>query len=240
MKAILMPARGPVIGIYRFRNTISGRCYVGSSANVHQRRRAHLSQLRRGNHHCGHLQRAWVKFGPDAFEFELLAVSQTVDGLEILETSAISDHRMTCGVYNIAPVGGTTRGVKLGPLSAEHRAKIGAARRGRKSSPETCAAIGCAHRGKTISAEHRAAVARAARERVHSDETRQKLRVAATDPSAKTRAKRSAAMKRTITAERLEAMRAHGANISPETRVKRAESMRRAWLIRRISLRLGL
>jgi len=61
--------------------------------------------------------------------------------------------------------------------TAEQRAKIGAAHKGKSISPEHRAALSRAHKGKTMSASARERIGNAARGRPKSAETREKLRL---------------------------------------------------------------
>lgn len=45
----------------------SGKCYVGSSKNIHWRWYCHRNSLRQCEHYCKHLQNAWDKHGEHAF-----------------------------------------------------------------------------------------------------------------------------------------------------------------------------
>jgi len=62
--------KGP--GIYGIRHDASGRVYIGSSKNVSSRLRHHFGRLQLKNHRSRHLQRAWNKYGPEAFTVILL------------------------------------------------------------------------------------------------------------------------------------------------------------------------
>lgn len=100
-------------GVYRIRNTVNGKLYVGSTASATFRRRwrQHVMDLRRGNHHSPHLQAAWNKYGEDAFEFEVLLECPPEDCLR-LEQECIDGFRSAnpkCG-YNINPVAGSSLG----------------------------------------------------------------------------------------------------------------------------------
>jgi hypothetical protein len=59
-------------GIYRITNTIDNKSYIGSSINIEKRWREHNNSLLRGQHHSSHLQRAYNKYGLDAFGFLLV------------------------------------------------------------------------------------------------------------------------------------------------------------------------
>ena len=67
--------------IYKIRNVTNGKFYVGSTSNTRERFRNHRKGLRRGVHHCPHLQAAWNKYGEDCFKFEIV---QDVDAAEKL------------------------------------------------------------------------------------------------------------------------------------------------------------
>lgn len=58
--------------IYRFINTVNGKCYVGSTKHLRARRNLHIWELRNNRHHCRHLQNSWNKHGEAAFSFEIL------------------------------------------------------------------------------------------------------------------------------------------------------------------------
>ena len=59
-------------GIYMILNKNNGKIYIGQSIDAEYRMKKHKQQLT-GNYHSNtHLQRAWNKYGEDAFEFNLL------------------------------------------------------------------------------------------------------------------------------------------------------------------------
>ena len=61
-------------GIYIIKNLANGKVYVGSSANISARWCKHRTALEAGTHHSVKLQRAWAKYGRDAFSFEVVAI----------------------------------------------------------------------------------------------------------------------------------------------------------------------
>lgn len=62
-------------GVYIFRNTISGKCYIGSTVmTLKKRMEHHLWHLRENKHKNNHFQSAWNKYGEDVFEYDILEV----------------------------------------------------------------------------------------------------------------------------------------------------------------------
>lgn len=87
---------------------MSGDCYVGSSKNLIQRKNRHFKDLRERKHHSIILQRAWDKYGPESFSFEIIEEC-SVDQLLNIEQKYID---LLNPVYNIAKVAGSPLGVK--------------------------------------------------------------------------------------------------------------------------------
>lgn len=67
--------------VYKIRNVVNDKFYVGSTINMKERARTHRNRLRRGNHHSVHLQAAWNKYGEDCFRFEVV---EEFDAVELL------------------------------------------------------------------------------------------------------------------------------------------------------------
>jgi group I intron endonuclease len=86
-----------MVGIYKIVNIIDGKCYYGSSADIDKRFLLHLRTLRNGTHHNTHLQRAWIKYGEDAFVFEVVEECSTSQ-LLIVEQAYLDNN---VGGYNI-------------------------------------------------------------------------------------------------------------------------------------------
>jgi len=55
--------------LYAIKNVQSGKAYVGSTVGFKERISTHKRMLKRGKHHCQHLQRAWDKYGEQNFVF---------------------------------------------------------------------------------------------------------------------------------------------------------------------------
>jgi group I intron endonuclease len=208
-------------GIYEIVNTINGKRYVGSAKNFAKRWAAHRSKLRIGGHHCGHLQRAWSRYGEAAFSFVVLercAVALLIER----EQAAIDSLRPD---YNHAKVAGhrTFLGLKHSP---ETLAKMAAAHRGNtrtKGKPRNREAVdktAAAHRGMRRSAETRARISAAAKGRKRAPF------------SPETRAKLSAAMKaRAPNPERVAKMAAtkRGSKLTEEHKAAIGAASKAAW-----------
>lgn len=212
-------------GIYQIRNTTNGKTYVGSTVSFEKRWALHTRQLSRGTHHTQGLQRAWNKYGAEAFVFEPLLVCSR-DMLLFYEQRAIDQLRPR---YNSARVAGSTLGLKM---SAEARANISRAQTGKKLSAEHRAKLSEKLTGRPVSAKA-LAVLRGNKGRKHSEETIEKNRLAHIGfvHSPEARAKLSAANKGRVFTEEHRAKLSAAASAraqplqSEETRARRSASL---------------
>jgi group I intron endonuclease len=140
-------------GIYRIRNVVNGKVYVGSAVNVTKRWRIHKRHLNKGTHHCRHLQSAWLKYRAESFVFEIIeAVEPTREALLSREQVCLTEALASGLCYNLAPTAGSALGVKRSEAwiakarsrrqSAETVAKISASLMGHEVSPETRIKLG--------------------------------------------------------------------------------------------------
>lgn len=152
-------------GIYVIRHT-AGRSYVGSSVDIGRRWDLHRSQLRSGKHHCVKLQRAWNKYGEQAFEFSVL---EHADHERLIEREQhwIDALNACRDGFNTLPAAGSARGHKW---SREAIDKRNASLRGLKRSPEARARIGAAKKGKPMSEEQKAKLSAALKGRKRDPE----------------------------------------------------------------------
>ena len=167
-------------GVYIIRCTVNGRVYVGSSIDMKRREWQHRRDLALGKHLSHHLQRAWNKYGTDAFEWSVLE-NVEINGLTTEEARSLLLGREQHHIeafdsarrgFKTLPKAGSPLGVKASP---ETRAKISAALRGKPKSPEARAKCGAFWRGKKQSPEHRAKNATGNRGRKRSAETRAEI-----------------------------------------------------------------
>lgn len=136
-------------GIYKIRNKLNNKIYIGSSANIKSRWACHVAQLNGQYHHSVYLQRSWNKYGSDNFIFEIIE-NCTVDKLLEIEQNyldTLKPYDVKNGYNTIRIAGGVSgythtteskelmRNAKLGiNLSDEHKQKIKMGCAGRKLS----------------------------------------------------------------------------------------------------------
>ena len=86
--------------IYKIRNVVNGKFYIGSTANTKTRFYNHRRHLRKGTHHCAHLQAAWNKYGEECFKFEVVEIHPDGVDLAAEETRWLDEHHGKEYCYN--------------------------------------------------------------------------------------------------------------------------------------------
>lgn len=136
-----------IIGVYKITCTSNGRIYIGASRNMLKRWKQHRNDLNSRTHHNRHLQRAWDKYGVNAFVFETLELCElaVLKDREQFYLDTLKPYRKHG--FNIAKLSRTSMGFR--PISKKTRSKMSAAKKGKPSpnlgkkfSPEHCANIG--------------------------------------------------------------------------------------------------
>lgn len=152
-------------GVYAIRHIASRKVYVGSasSRSIYRRWAQHRLDLRCGVHHSRYLQRAWDKYGAGAFEW-LVLERCSPDRCLAREQVWMDFYRSfdPASGYNVSPTAASCSGVKH---TAETRAKVSAAGRGRQQSPEQIERSANKRRGLKRSDETKARISEAARRR---------------------------------------------------------------------------
>jgi group I intron endonuclease len=167
-----------VSGIYAIRNTLDQKIYIGQSVSIWQRKKQHFHELRKGKHHCRHLQKAFDKYGEAAFEFVQV---ECCNAAALTEREQFwMDFYGRRGTYNSAPAAGSSLGHKhtedakrrmseaqrkRPPPSAETRARRSASLTGKKRPESFSRKISAIHKGRVISAETRAKISATLKER---------------------------------------------------------------------------
>lgn len=149
-----------IAGTYIIRHLSSSKAYVGSATDLRRRRSEHWRELQRGDHDNKHLQRAWKKYGPESFVFEvveLCAACETVPKEQLLldaETKRVGWRNL----YNQSRVAGSRLGVRHKPATRK------------KMSENNTRHFA----GKTHTKETKEAIAKLSRERWNDPEYRAK------------------------------------------------------------------
>lgn len=140
-------------GIYQIVNTVNGKRYVGSAIRFGKRWAEHRRDLEKGVHHSQALQRAWKKYGAEAFNFSVLETCEPQLLLQC-EQRHIDDQ----ADYNVCRVAGSSFGIKHS-METRERMKIAQARirategwvsptKGVKYSAEICERMAAPKRGR--------------------------------------------------------------------------------------------
>lgn len=139
-------------GIYQILNTANGKRYIGSAKSFHARFRKHKTSLQNGKHHAVKLQRAWNKYGPDAFVFSPILLC-SAENLLAYEQICMDHFAAYHSGYNSTIKANSKLGIKSSP---ETRQKISKAKKGKPLSDAHRKAIGIGGTGKTHTAETKA------------------------------------------------------------------------------------
>jgi group I intron endonuclease len=91
------------IGVYKILNKKNGKFYVGYSTKLKNRMRAHINMLRRQEHHCIHLQRAWDVDGEDSFEFSVIELCLSKQDAMDREQYLLDQFFSSGVLYNSSP-----------------------------------------------------------------------------------------------------------------------------------------
>lgn len=86
--------------LYTITNKVNDRKYIGISKNFNKRKKSHLSDLRRGDHHCMFLQNSFNKHGEDNFEFDIMFDNMSKEKAQWLEEFYLSEHYDN--LYNVS------------------------------------------------------------------------------------------------------------------------------------------
>ncbi len=203
-------------GIYMIRNVINDKRYIGSAMNFRKRWSAHLSELGANeDHHNIHLQRAWNKYGEDAFEF--LVIDKIPIGMLIIREQLHMN--LYPDSYNICKVAGSSLGIKHTPEACANMsaAKTGNSYRlGHVASPEACANNSAAQKGN----QHCVG-------RVLSDETKAQISASLTGH------KQTPERKANISVALIGNTNSLGRKDSDETKAKKSEAQKARWARKR-------
>jgi group I intron endonuclease len=118
-------------GIYAITNHATNSMYIGSAVNIARRWRVHKHHLEKRTHHSKHLQNSYVKHTPAVFTYDVIEFVS--DKNKLLEREQIWINFFK-PAYNKRKIADSCLGLKR---SDEAKAKMSAAQKGKKQSPET-------------------------------------------------------------------------------------------------------
>lgn len=154
--------------------------YIGQASDFSRRRADHLRVLRGNRHENRRLQNLFNKYKESAFYFEVLLICEPATATEY-EQIVLNSYIVRFG-ENIANIRrecvSSSAGIKM---SAETRAKLSAAKKGRPGrrwTPEQKAKISATKKGVPRKVETIEAHRKAITGKVFSDETRRKMSIA--------------------------------------------------------------
>lgn len=150
-------------GVYLISNNVNGKCYVGSSIHLTQRRKEHFSRLMHNKHENIHLQNAYNKYGREAFEFEILEILSIDDNIKenLLKREQFWIDNLK-PEYNILLVAGSNLGYHH---SDETKQKISKSTTGVKKSEEHAKHIREGQKGRVFTEDHKKKLSEAAKRR---------------------------------------------------------------------------
>lgn len=88
--------------IYKIRNVVNQKFYVGSTVDARVRFQSHKRKLKAGKHQSPHLQAAWDKYGEECFKFEIVETLGTQEHLLAAEQKWLDEHAGKPYCYNWA------------------------------------------------------------------------------------------------------------------------------------------
>lgn len=154
--------------IYKIRNLVNNKIYIGSSKDFEKRKIKHLNELKFQRHHSVHLQASWNKHGAQNFEFIILEYCQ-VDKLVEREQVYLDWFKPQ---YNICKIAQSVLGVKRTQSTKD---KISKGNKGKIRSQETKYQISKTKTGVKLSDEAKKNMSIAQIGRKHSEETKKKM-----------------------------------------------------------------
>jgi group I intron endonuclease len=110
-------------GIYKIKNLLNNKIYIGSSLNIKYRINSHKRDLA-NNRHCNKkLQNSYNKYGLLNFSFEPILYCERTN-LMMYEQLCIDITNCVSDGFNILITAGSPLGIKFGPMSQETKLKI--------------------------------------------------------------------------------------------------------------------
>ncbi len=135
-------------GIYIIWSLLDDRCYIGSSVNLKQRKHQHYTDLEKGGHGNGHLQRFANKYGRENLKIGIL---ETCPKEKLISKEQYWINKIN-PKFNICRIAGSSLGRDVRP---ETRQKISKSLIGTRHSEATKKKMSESHKGIPFSEEHK-------------------------------------------------------------------------------------
>ncbi len=191
------------IGIYKIKNIINNKVYIGSSINILDRKRTHLYKLRKNKHENNHLQNSFNKYGEKNFIFSIIIEcdkekrgEEEEKFIELYNSINRKFGYNICSKFNNKIVSEETKkklSFRARNRTKEHQKKLSESKKGWKPSKETRRKMSLSHKGKFPSEETRKKMSISGKGKIVSEETRKKLRIINTGKKASEETKRKMA-----------------------------------------------
>lgn len=138
-------------GVYAIQCLVNGKSYVGSTKNLIGRKAEHFRLFRKNGHPNIYLQRAWNKYGKDAFIFVILECCPQKRLLKCEQKFMDKMNVYKCG-FNLRPKAASNFGWKQSKEQRENNSRV---HKGQKVSKEVGRRISDALKGRQLSKEHK-------------------------------------------------------------------------------------
>ena len=155
-------------GIYKMVCTSNGKVYIGQTINFCRRFREHLSDMKLSRHHNQDILNDYLKYGEDAFEFEILYEGS--ENLDELERRFIEEARASGDCYNVFS-GGLIDYV----ATKEFGEKVSIGNKGKKVSDEVKKNQSKATKKQWENADYRKIMVESAKKQWQNPEYREKM-----------------------------------------------------------------
>lgn len=158
-----------ICGIYMIFNKDNWKVYIGQAVWINRRWKRHKTELRNHYHRSGHLQKAWNKYGENAFVFNV--IEECMNDKQVLKEREqywidFFDSANPERGYNTFPSAGSCLGFKH---SDEAKRKIAESNRKRTISEESKRKNSESHKGKGLGKDN------PFYSKKHSEESRKKM-----------------------------------------------------------------
>lgn len=167
-------------GIYKIKNKLNNKVYIGSSIKLEAREQRHFKNLLEGSHHSNKLQNSYNKYGFENFIFEIVESYGEIDNNSLIDREQywIDFYNSYYDGYNCRPKAKNNYGHKHSEETKQLMSKLNSGENngmyGKKLSKETKEKIRQKLLGRKFSEETIEKKRKSALNRLHTTETKLK------------------------------------------------------------------